>query len=87
MTLLEIMTFICFMAFINILSFIVGARVGQKVVRGESIETPLRSPLNVVSEVKDSFEQRKIQEREKIIAENIDNYSGTSLGQKDVPRL
>lgn len=84
---METILLVLTVGFIAIVSFFVGAKVGQKVVRGESIETPLRSPLNFVSEVKDSFEQRKIQERDKIIAENIDNYSGTSLGQKDVPRL
>lgn len=84
---METISLILAIGFICVLCFFTGAKVGQKVVRGESIETPFRSPLNVVSEVKDSFEQRKIQERDKIIAENIDNYSGTSLGQKDVPRL
>ena len=84
---METIFLILAVGFISALNFFLGAKVGQKVVRGESIETPLRSPLNAVSEIKDSFEQRKIQEREKIIAENIDNYSGTSLGQKDVPRL
>lgn len=70
---------------INALCFFIGAKVGQKVVRGETLETPLKSPLQVVSEVADTFEQRKIQERDKIIADNIDSYDGTGIGQKDIP--
>ena len=70
---------------INALCFFIGAKVGQKVVRGEELENPLRSPLKVVTEAVDTFEQRKIQERDQIIADNIDNYDGTGLGQKDVP--
>ena len=56
---METILLVLAVGFIAIVSFFVGAKVGQKVVRGESIETPLRSPLNFVSEVKDSFEQRK----------------------------
>lgn len=70
---------------INALCFFIGAKIGQKVVRGETLETPLKSPLQVATEVADTFEQRKIQERDKIIADNIDSYDGTGIGQKDIP--
>lgn len=66
--------------------FTIGARVGQKVVRGETIETPLKSPLKVVSEAKEQFEYRKEQEKLQTISDNIDNYNGTSIGQKDIPQ-
>ena len=47
---------------------------------------PRIEPLNAIREHNENKEQRKEQERLKIIAENIDNYNGTSLGQQDVPR-
>lgn len=49
--------------------------------------------LNPVKIVKEKVEinrlekeQEKEQEKYRIIAENIDNYDGTSRGQQDVPR-
>lgn len=73
--------------FINALCFVLGAKVGQKVVRGESIETPLKSPLEGLREAKSNFEYRKMQERDQVIADNIDNYDGTGIGQKDIPNI
>lgn len=68
-----------------ILCFLIGARVGQKVVKGEDIKI-IKSPVRVIEEIKESHEQQKEIEKNRIIAENIDNYDGTGLGQKDVPR-
>lgn len=86
MTLLEIMTFICFMAFINILSFIVGARVGQQVMTGKEVEMPKIEPIKTIREYNESKENKLEQERNKIIAQNIDSYNGTPEGQLDIPR-
>lgn len=69
----------------NILCFFVGAKIGQKVSRGETIEVPNLNPMNVIRNEIDSFEERKEQERYKTIMDNIDNYDGTSIGQKDIP--
>lgn len=68
-----------------ILCFLIGARVGQKVVKGEDIKI-IKSPVRVIEEIKESHEQQREIEKNRIIAENIDNYDGTGLGQKDVPR-
>lgn len=68
-----------------ILSFTIGAKIGQKVVKGEEIKI-VKSPVKMVEEYKDNKERKKELEKEKIIAENIDNYDGTSIGQKDLPR-
>lgn len=68
-----------------IISFTIGARVGQKISKGEEI-TPIKSPIKVINEINESFETRREIEKNKIIAENIDNYNGTGLGQKDLPR-
>lgn len=67
----------------NILCFFIGAKVGQKVVKGETIEAP--NPVKAIRSELDSFEQRKEQERYKVINDNIDAYDGTSIGQKDIP--
>jgi hypothetical protein len=70
---------------INALCFFLGAKLGQKVVRGETIESPLKSPLESLREAKDNFEYRQEQERLQTISDNIDNYDGTGIGQKDIP--
>ena len=70
----------------NILCFFIGAKVGQKVVKGETIEIPKIEPIKAIREYNEEKETQKLHERERIINENIDNYDGTSLGQQDVPR-
>ena len=69
-----------------IISFVIGARVGQKSVKSDEIKLPSINPVKIINEMNESREQKKEQERYKIIAENIDNYDGTSIGQKDVPK-
>lgn len=71
---------------LNIFSFIVGAKVGQKVSRGEDIELPKIEPVKTVREWNETKEARKEQEKNKIIAENIDNYNGTQYGQQEIPK-
>lgn len=70
----------------NILCFFIGAKVGQKVVKGEDIKLP--NPIKAIEETKETWELKKEQEEEnerlKIQLENIDNYNGTPLGQKDI---
>ena len=68
----------------NIVCFVIGAIVGQKVVKGESIELP--KPLEAIKEQKSRDEAKKKQERIDVIMHNINTYDGTSNGQADVPR-
>lgn len=82
---METILLILVIGIINALCFFIGAKVGQKVVRGETLETPLKTPSQLVSEAKSNFEYRKMQERDQIIADNIDSYNGTGIGQKDIP--
>ena len=82
---METILLILVIGIINALCFFIGAKIGQKVVRGETIETPLKTPSQLVSEAKSNFEYRKEQERLQTISDNIDNYDGTSIGQKDIP--
>lgn len=83
---METILLILVVGFICVLCFFTGAKVGQKVVRGETIETPLKSPLKVASEVKESIEYKKEQKKLQTISDNIDNYDGTGIGQKDIPK-
>ena len=68
----------------NIACFVVGAKVGQKVSKGETIETPAVNPMEVYRK----HQAQKEAEREKnmydTILRNIDNYDGTGYGQEEV---
>ncbi len=74
------------MALSNIFCFMIGAKVGQSVVKGEEVKLPSVNPLKVYRE----HESRKEAEREMgkldTILHNIENYDGTPNNQKDVPR-
>ena len=69
----------------NILCFVVGAKVGQKVSKGEPVELPSVDPLKAVRERQDRREAESKQEEIDIILQNIEAYNGTEHGQKDVP--
>lgn len=74
----------------NILCFFVGAKIGQKVVNKETIEIPNLNPIKALDNAKQEKKERKEKEAEdeyvKTIMYNIDNYDGTSKGQKTIPR-
>lgn len=74
------------MAASNIVCFIIGAKVGQAVSKGERIETPAIDPLKAYREHEAKREAQKEQERLDTIMQNIEAYDGTSNGQRDVPR-
>lgn len=68
----------------NILCFFLGAKIGQKVVKGEEIkapEIPLSNPIKAYREKKQAeYEQDRIN----TILQNIEAYNGSAVGQKDV---
>ena len=70
----------------NILCFYIGAKVGQKVVKGEAVELPSLDPMKAIREHRSQKEADRKQEREEVIWRNIERYDGTALGQEDVPR-
>ena len=70
----------------NIACFIIGAKVGQAVSKGEKIETPTVNPLKAYREHEAKKEAQAEQERIDAIMKNIEAYNGTADGQKDVPR-
>jgi hypothetical protein len=66
--------------------FFLGAKVGQKVTRGEEIKLPKIDPAAAHREREDRKAAEKEQKRLATILENLENYDGTARGQKDVPR-
>lgn len=66
--------------------FYVGARVGQKVVKGEEVKLPEIDPAKAWREREERKEAQKEQEKIDTILYNIENYNGSAAGQKDVPR-
>ena len=69
-----------------IVCFFIGARVGQKVVRGEKIETPIETAKNAIVAHQESKEAKRQQDKIEAIMRNIESYDGTGNGQEDVPR-
>ena len=68
---------------LNIVCFLIGAIVGQRVFERKPVI------VNPVQEIKNHIEEKEISKEEQrfnIIAENIDNYSGNSIGQKVIPK-
>ena len=65
--------------------FLVGAKVGQTVSRGEEIKTPNVNPIKAYREHEARREAHKEQERIETIMRNIEGYDGTGRGQEDVP--
>lgn len=70
-----------------ILSFVIGAMVGQRAQKGKDITI---NPVKVIKEeIKDSKEKK--QEDLKIrqfntMLKNIDNYDGSGMGQSEIPK-
>ncbi len=71
---------------LNVVCFLIGANVGQKVDKGEPIELPTINPIKAIREREDRRIADKEQNKLDTILQNIENYNGTSQGQKDVPR-
>jgi predicted RNase H-like nuclease (RuvC/YqgF family) len=67
-----------------IVCFFIGARVGQKVVKGEPIETPIETAKNAIREHQERKETERQQDKLDKIMRNIEAYDGTGNGQEDV---
>lgn len=70
----------------NVLCFIVGARIGQKVKNGEAIEVkaPKIKPLKANRERQYDKEADRKQKEFDAIMRNVDAYNGTAMGQEDI---
>jgi hypothetical protein len=76
--------YIALTGFFCIVSFVIGAKVKQKVDKGETIETPNLNPFKAIRENQVRKEMEKNQEELNKVLRNIDRYDGTSRGQEDV---
>ena len=70
----------------NVLCFVIGAKVGQTVVKGKDIEVPSLNPLKAYRERESRQEAQREQDRLDTILRNIEAYDGTPHGQEDIPR-
>lgn len=71
----------------NLLSFIIGAKIGQVSIKGRDIK------INPIKAIKEDIRENKIAKADNlkkrqidVMLQNIDKYDGTSLGQKEIPR-
>ena len=83
MSTLEILILIVGIGLINVLCFLIGAKTGQKAVKGEDITLPNLNPIEAVREHEEARQQRKEEDNFNTMLENIEVYDGTSIGQKD----
>jgi len=65
-----------------ILCLLIGVRIGQKTSKGEDIVIP--TPNKIITEIRENRERKAEEEMNARILENINNYNGTALGQKDL---
>ncbi len=66
--------------------FLMGAMVGQTVVKGEKIQPPTINPMKAYREHEAKREARMEQSKLDTIMRNIEAYDGTASRQEDVPR-
>lgn len=68
----------------NISAFVIGAMIGQKTKNNEQIKMPTINPITLYNEHKEKEEQSKEQKILNANLENINNYGGDEIGQKDI---
>lgn len=66
----------------NVVCFVIGAKVGQAVTKGEKVEMPKINPLTAIKEHNAKKEVEKQQEKLDKVMRNIERYDGTSKGQE-----
>ena len=76
--------YIALTGFLNIACFIIGAKVGQAVSKGETVVMPDISPFKAYREREARKEAEMKQGKLDTIMQNIERYDGTSKGQEDV---
>lgn len=82
---MEVLALVVFAA-ANIFCFVIGAKVGQAVAKGEKVELPTINPIEAIREHYNKREAEKEQDRIDVIMSNIESYDGTGNGQRDVPK-
>lgn len=72
------------MGLVNVLCFVIGAKVGMAVKKDEEIKLPSVNPVEAVKEHINKREAKIEQDKIDKIMQNIERYDGTSNGQVDV---
>ena len=72
------------MGAVNILCFMVGAKVGMAVKKDEEIKLPSVNPVEAYKEHINKREAKIEQDKLDKIWQNVDRYDGTPNGQVDV---
>lgn len=83
MSTMEIMCLMAITTVFNTGCFLMGVKTGQRVIKGEEVTLPNLNPIKAIETYKEDRRQKKEEENFNINLENIDNYDGTGLGQKD----
>lgn len=83
---IELAILLLVICFICMACFLIGAKVGQAVSKGETIETPSVNPVKAIREHEAKREAQTEQNRINAIMRNIERYDGTPMGQEDVPK-
>jgi hypothetical protein len=65
--------------------FLVGAKVGQTVSKGEEIKLPTVNPIEAYREHENKKHAKMEQEKLDTIMRNIESYDGTGNRQEDLP--
>ncbi len=69
---------------LNIVSFFIGAKVGQKVSKGEEVKLPQINPFEAYRKHEAKKEAEAEERRLGTIMRNIECYDGTGAGQEDL---
>ena len=87
MVAIELALLMALQGFLCICSFIIGAKVGQKIVRDETIETnPIKAIKGAIEEHKEAQMKEDEDKYYQALMHNIDNYNGDSIGQVEIPK-
>jgi hypothetical protein len=76
--------YIALTGFFCISCFVIGAKVGQSVSKGEKVEMPNLDPFKAYREREARKEIKMKQDKLNTVLRNIDRYDGTAKGQEDV---
>ena len=76
---------VCVVGAMCIVCFMVGAKVGQTVSKGEEIKLPTINPIEAYREHENKKNAKAEQERLDAIMRNIESYDGTADRQEDLP--
>lgn len=79
----ETLIIIAIVSILNIVCFLIGGKVAQMIYKNKEIKI-IPNPIKEIKEYKEEQEISKEEQRFKDIADNIDAYNGTSIGQKKI---